>query len=148
MIEKQDIKRYLPHRDPFLFVDGVTEIIKDEYIKGYKEVKEEEYYFKGHFPDNPIMPGVLQIEAMAQAGGVLVLSRVPDPENYSTYFMKIESAKFKEKVVPGDTLIMRLDLLAPVRRGICLMKGQAYVGTKLVVEAELMAQIVKDKNNN
>lgn len=141
------ISKFLPHKYPFLLVDKIMEL-SASHVLAIKNVTADEPFFQGHFPDNPIMPGVLQIEAMAQAGGVLVLSRVPDPENYSTYFMKIESAKFKEKVIPGDTLVMRLDLLAPVRRGICLMKGQAYVGNKLVVEAELMAQIVKDKNNN
>ncbi|MGV3599277.1 MAG: bifunctional UDP-3-O-[3-hydroxymyristoyl] N-acetylglucosamine deacetylase/3-hydroxyacyl-ACP dehydratase [Bacteroidota bacterium] len=142
-----DITRFLPHKFPFLFVDKVMEI-SATHVLAVKNVTGDEYYFQGHFPGNPIMPGVLQIEAMAQAGGVLILSRVPDPENYSTYFVKIESVKFKEKVVPGDTLVMRLDLIAPVRRGLCLMKGQAYVGDKLVTEAELMAQIVKDKNLN
>ena len=142
-----DIMRFLPHRYPFLFVDKVMEV-SASHVLAIKNVTGDENFFQGHFPDNPIMPGVLQIEAMAQAGGVLILSRVPDPENYSTYLVKIENAKYKEKVVPGDTLVMRLDLMAPVRRGICIMKGQAYVGNKLVAEAELMAQIVKDKNNN
>src|SRR5690606_10547039 len=105
-----------------------------------------QYFFQGHFPGNPIFPGVLQVEAMAQAGGVLVLSKVPDPENYSTYFVKMEMVRFKGKVVPGDTLVMRLELIAPIKRGLCLMRGQAYVGEKLVCEADLMAQIVKDKN--
>lgn len=142
-----DISRFLPHKYPFLFVDKIIELTNTGVI-AIKNVTGDEYFFQGHFPGNPIMPGVLQIEAMAQAGGVLILSRVPDPENYSTYFMKIENAKFKEKVVPGDTLVMKLDLLAPVRRGICVMKGLIYVGDKLVAEAELMAQIVKDKNLN
>lgn len=142
-----DISRFLPHKYPFLFVDKVIELTNTGVV-AIKNVTGDEYFFQGHFPNNPIMPGVLQIEAMAQAGGVLILSRVPDPENYSTYFMKIESAKFKEKVVPGDTLIMKLDLLAPVRRGVCVMKALAFVGDKLVCEAEMVAQIVKDKNLN
>lgn len=145
--DHNDIMRFLPHKFPFLFVDKILEL-SNTHVLAIKNVTGDEYFFQGHFPGNPIMPGVLQIEAMAQAGGVLILSRVPDPENYSTYFMKIENAKFKEKVVPGDTLVMRLDLLAPVRRGICLMKGLVYVGDKLVAEGELMAQIVKDKNLN
>ena len=132
----------LPHRSPFLFVDKVMEMSKNHLI-AIKNVTFNEPFFPGHFPENPIMPGVLIIEAMAQAGGVLVLSQVPDPENYNTYFMKIDNAKFKDKVVPGDTLIFRLDLIAPVRRGICLMKASAFVGDKLVCEAELMAQIAK-----
>jgi UDP-3-O-[3-hydroxymyristoyl] N-acetylglucosamine deacetylase/3-hydroxyacyl-[acyl-carrier-protein] dehydratase len=136
------IERFLPHKFPFIFVDKVIEL-SATHVVAIKNVTAGEYFFQGHFPGNPIMPGVLQIEAMAQAGGVLVLSKVPDPENYNTYFMKIESAKFKEKVVPGDTLILRLDLLSPIRRGICTMKGSAFVGDKLVTEAELMAQIVK-----
>ena len=140
------IDKFLPHKFPFLLVDKVIELSSNQVV-AIKNVTGDQYFFQGHFPGNPIMPGVLQIEAMAQAGGVLVLSKVPDPENYSTYFMKIENAKFKDKVVPGDTLIMRLELIAPIRRGICLMKGMAYVGDKLVTEAELMAQIVKDKNN-
>ncbi len=142
-----DIMRFLPHRYPFLFIDKVMELTPT-HVVAIKNVTGVEGFFQGHFPDNPIMPGVLQIEAMAQTGGVLILSNVPDPENYSTYLVKIENAKYKEKVVPGDTLVMRLDLMAPVRRGICIMKGQAYVGNKLVAEAELMAQIVKDKNKN
>ena len=104
-----------------------------------------EGFFQGHFPNNPIMPGVLQIEAMAQVGGVMIMSDLEDPENYTTYFMKIENAKFKEKVVPGDTLVIRMELTAPVRRGICMMRGQIFVGDKIVTEAELMAQIMKKK---
>ena len=102
-----------------------------------------EWFFQGHFPDNPIMPGVLQIEAMAQVGGILVLSTVPDPENYLTYFMKITEARFKQKVIPGDTIVFNLQLLSPIRRGLCHMKGEAFVGDKVVMEAEMLAQIVR-----
>ncbi len=121
-----------------MLVDKVLEL-SATHVVAVKNITADQYFFQGHFPGNPIMPGVLQIEAMAQAGGVLVLSKEPDPENFSTYFMKIENAKFKEKVVPGDTLIIRMDPIAPIRRGICLMRGQAFVGDKLVTEAELMA---------
>ena len=132
----------LPHRSPFLLVDKILEMGKT-HLTALKNVTFNEPFFPGHFPGNPVMPGVLIIEAMAQAGGVLVLSQVEDPENYNTYFMKIDNAKFKDKVVPGDTLLFRLELLAPVRRGVCVMKGTAFVGDKLVCEAELMAQIAK-----
>jgi len=132
----------LPHRSPFLLVDKVLEMGKNHLV-AVKNVTFNEPFFPGHFPNNPVMPGVLIIEAMAQAGGVLVLSQVEDPENYNTYFMKIDNAKFKEKVVPGDTLVFRLDLTSPIRRGVCIMKGSAFVGEKLVCEAELMAQVAK-----
>ncbi|MFC2114662.1 bifunctional UDP-3-O-[3-hydroxymyristoyl] N-acetylglucosamine deacetylase/3-hydroxyacyl-ACP dehydratase [Bacteroidota bacterium] len=138
-----EIEGLLPHRHPFLFVDKIIQI-SDKHIVGIKNVTYDEYFFRGHFPDNPVMPGVLMIEALAQTGGILILSDIPDPENYSTYFMKIDNTKFKEKVFPGDTLIMKCEITAPIRRGICVMRGQAFVGTKLVVEAELMAQIVKN----
>jgi UDP-3-O-[3-hydroxymyristoyl] N-acetylglucosamine deacetylase/3-hydroxyacyl-[acyl-carrier-protein] dehydratase len=138
------IAKLMPHKFPFLLVDKVMELTKT-HVVAIKNVTGDQYFFQGHFPGNPIMPGVLQIEAMAQAGGVLVLSNVPDPENYSTYFMKIEYAKFKDKVVPGDTLVLRMDLIAPIRRGVCIMRGMAYVGDKLVTEAELMAQVIRDK---
>lgn len=139
-----EIGKLLPHKFPFLLVDKVIELTPT-YVVAVKNITGDQYFFQGHFPENPIMPGVLQIEAMAQAGGVLVLSRVPDPENYSTYFMKIDNTKFKEKVVPGDTLIIRMELIAPIRRGVCIMKGTAYVGDKLVTEGELMAQVIRDK---
>jgi UDP-3-O-[3-hydroxymyristoyl] N-acetylglucosamine deacetylase/3-hydroxyacyl-[acyl-carrier-protein] dehydratase len=139
-----DISRILPHRQPFLLVDKIIEL-SDTQVVGVKNVTMNEDFFRGHFPDNPIMPGVLQVEAMAQVGGILALNAVEDPENYSTYFIKIENVKFKQKVIPGDTLVFRLELLSPIRRGICHMKGQAFVGDKLVSEAEMMAQIVKDK---
>ncbi len=137
-----DIKRMLPHRPPFLLVDKIIEIT-DASVTAIKNVTMNEAFFVGHFPNEPVMPGVLQIEAMAQAGGILVLSSVNDPENYNTYFLKIDNVRFKQKVVPGDTLVFKMSLLAPVRRGICHMRGVAYVGSKVVMEAEMMAQIAK-----
>jgi UDP-3-O-[3-hydroxymyristoyl] N-acetylglucosamine deacetylase/3-hydroxyacyl-[acyl-carrier-protein] dehydratase len=138
----KDIMKILPHAHPFLLVDKI--IAKSETsVVGIKNITYDQPFFSGHFPGDPIMPGVLQLEAMAQCGGILVLSTVEDPENYGTYFLKIDNAKFKDKVVPGDTLIMKLELMEPVRRGLCIMKGRAWVGEKLVCEAELMAQIVK-----
>lgn len=137
------IMRMLPHRPPFLLVDKIIEM-GDSYVVGVKNITMNEAYFVGHFPQEPVMPGVLQIEAMAQTGGILILSQVEDPENYITYFMKIENVKFKQKVVPGDTIIFKLSLISPVRRGIVHMRGLAYVGSKLVMEAEMMAQIVKN----
>ena len=136
------IQNMLPHRPPFLLVDKIIEI-GESHVVGLKNVTMNETFFAGHFPNEPVMPGVLQIEAMAQTGGILVLSGVEDPENYYTYFLKIENVRFKQKVVPGDTLILKLSLITPVRRGICHMKGNAYVGNKLVMEAEMMAQIGK-----
>jgi len=136
------IKQILQHRPPFLLIDKILEL-DSSHVVGLKNVTMNEPFFIGHFPDEPVMPGVLQIEAMAQAGGIFVLRTVPDPENYSTYFLKINNARFKQKVVPGDTLIFHLELMSPIRRGIIEMKGTAYVGDKLVMEAELIAQIVK-----
>jgi UDP-3-O-[3-hydroxymyristoyl] N-acetylglucosamine deacetylase/3-hydroxyacyl-[acyl-carrier-protein] dehydratase len=140
-----DIHRLLPHRSPFLLVDKIVEM-SEKHIVGIKNVTMSEWYFAGHFPGKPVMPGVLQVEAMAQCGGILALSSVPDPENYLTYFMKIDSVKFKQKVIPGDTLVFSLNLVTPIRRGICHLRGTAYVGNKAVMEAEMMAQMVKVKN--
>lgn len=140
-----DIMKILPHRQPMLLVDKIMEL-SAEHVIGVKNVTLNEEFFKGHFPDNPVMPGVMLIEAMAQCGGVLVLKTVPDPENYLTYFMKIDGVKFKQKVVPGDTVVFSLSLITPIRRGICHMRGVAYVANKPVMEAEMMAQIVKVKN--
>lgn len=138
------IKELLPHRYPFLLVDKIIEL-GGERIVGVKNVTVNEPFFQGHFPQEPIMPGVLLVEAMAQIGGLLVLNSVNEPERYSTYFMKIDGVKFRQMVVPGDTLFFRLELLAPIRRGISTMKGHVFVGEKLVCEAEFMAQIVKNK---
>lgn len=139
------IMKLLPHRPPFLLVDKIMEL-SEKHVVGIKSVTMNESFFVGHFPGAPVMPGVLQVEAMAQAGGILALSNVPDPENYLTYFLKIDNVKFKQQVVPGDTLIFRLTLLEPIRRGIVQMKGETFVGDRLVSEAEMMAQIVKEKN--
>lgn len=136
------IKQILPHRPPFLLIDKILEL-DSKHVVGLKNVTMNESFFTGHFPDEPVMPGVLQIEAMAQAGGIFVLRTVPDPENYLTYFLKINNARFKQKVFPGDTLIFHLELMSPIRRGISEMKGVAFVGNKIVMEAELTAQIVK-----
>lgn len=139
------ITKALPHKFPFLFVDKIIEL-SDNHVVGVKNVTFNEHYFQGHFPGNPVMPGVLQIEALAQTGGILALNSISDPENYDTYFLKIEKVRFKQLVRPGDTLILKLELINPIRRGICEMRGNVYVGNKLVTEAELVAQIVrKDK---
>jgi UDP-3-O-[3-hydroxymyristoyl] N-acetylglucosamine deacetylase/3-hydroxyacyl-[acyl-carrier-protein] dehydratase len=138
------IKEFLPHRYPFLMVDKIIEI-GEKYIIGIKNITTNEPYFQGHFPQEPVMPGVLQIEAMAQVGGLLVLSQVEEPERYSTYFLKIDKVKFRSKVIPGDTLIFRLDLTSEIRRGIANMRGFTFIGDKLVSEAEFTAQIVKNK---
>lgn len=138
------IMNILPHRPPFLLVDKVMEISND-HVVAVKSVTMNEPFFTGHFPGAPVMPGVLQVEAMAQAGGILALSTVPDPENYLTFFLKIDNVRFKKQVVPGDTLIFRLVMDEPIRRGIVKMTGKAYVGDSLVCEALMMAQIVKEK---
>ena len=136
------ISEWLPHRYPFLLIDKIIEL-SEKHVVGVKNVTFNEQFFQGHFPNNPVMPGVLQIEALAQTGGILALSTVEDPGNWDTYFIKIDNTKFKHKVVPGDTLILKMELLAPIRRGICQMQATAYVGNKIVSEGELTAQIVK-----
>lgn len=139
------IMNILPHRPPFLMVDKILELTQ-EYVVGVKNVTMNEDFFNGHFPGAPVMPGVLQIESMAQVGGILVLNTVPDPQNYLTYFLKIDNVRFRAQVLPGDTIVFRCDLLEPIRRGIAQMRGVGMVGDKIVVEAEMMAQISKTKN--
>jgi len=142
VFDSVQITKLLPHRFPFLLVDKIIEI-DQQHVVGIKNITYNESFFQGHFPDNPVFPGVLQIEALAQTGGILALQNVPDPGNWDTYFLKIDNTKFKAKVVPGDTLILKMELLEPIRRGIVHMQGTAYVGSKIVSEGELTAQIVR-----
>lgn len=144
LLDNNQIRSFLPHRYPFLLVDKVIEI-GSQFIVGVKNVTTNEPFFQGHFPQEPVMPGVLMVEAMAQTGGLLVLSTVDEPERYSTYFMKIDNVKFRQKVVPGDTLIFHVSFMSEMRRGCAVMKGRAFVGEKIVCECEFMAQIVKNK---
>ncbi|MFM6933810.1 MAG: bifunctional UDP-3-O-[3-hydroxymyristoyl] N-acetylglucosamine deacetylase/3-hydroxyacyl-ACP dehydratase [Flavobacteriales bacterium] len=139
-----DIERILPHRYPFLMVDKIMEIHENSII-GVKNITMNEPQFTGHFPGNPVFPGVLQIEAMAQVGGIFALTKVEDPHLYSTYFMKIDNVRFKQKVMPGDTVVFELELTSPIRRGLVEMSGKAYVNGKVVSEASMLAQIIKDK---
>jgi UDP-3-O-[3-hydroxymyristoyl] N-acetylglucosamine deacetylase/3-hydroxyacyl-[acyl-carrier-protein] dehydratase len=139
-----DIKKRLPHRFPFLMVDKIISL-DESTIVGIKNVTFNESFFQGHFPEEPVMPGVLLVEALAQTGGLLVLSTVEEPERYSTYFLKIDKLKFKQKVIPGDTVILKMELADVIRRGIVTMFGQAFVGNKLVLEGEMTAQVVKNK---
>jgi UDP-3-O-[3-hydroxymyristoyl] N-acetylglucosamine deacetylase/3-hydroxyacyl-[acyl-carrier-protein] dehydratase len=142
LMDSNQIMKVIPHRPPFLLIDEVLEI-SESHVIGLRKVEENESWVEGHFPGAPVMPGVLQVEFMAQAGGVLVLNTVPDPENYLTFFMKMDKCKFKNPVVPGDTLICKLELISPIRRGIIHMFGQSFVGDEVKSEGEFMAKIIK-----
>lgn len=146
LMDVQKIQTMLPHRHPFLLIDKIIEL-SDQHVVGVKNITFTESCFQGHFPGNPIFPGVLQIEALAQTGGILAISQQPDPGNWDTYFIKIENTKFKSKVLPGDTLVLKMELMSPIRRGIVQMMGTAYVGNKIVSEGELTAQIVRRDSN-
>jgi UDP-3-O-[3-hydroxymyristoyl] N-acetylglucosamine deacetylase/3-hydroxyacyl-[acyl-carrier-protein] dehydratase len=144
VMDIQKIKNLLPHRFPFLMVDRILELT-ETYIIGIKNTTYNEAFFQGHFEQEHVFPGVLLVETMAQVGGILVLNNMDEPEKYSTYFLKIDRMKFKHKVIPGDTIVVRSDLTEPIRRGIVIMYAQAFVGEKLVAEGELTAQVVKNK---
>ncbi len=147
LLDVVEVRKRLPHRYPFLLVDKIISM-DEESVVGVKNLTYDELFFQGHFPDEPVMPGVLQIEFMAQVGGMLVLNQVSDPENYGTYFLKIDKVKFKSKAVPGDTLIAKVVLTGPIRRGIVTVFAQAFVGNRLVVEGELMAQVFRKKTDD
>jgi UDP-3-O-[3-hydroxymyristoyl] N-acetylglucosamine deacetylase/3-hydroxyacyl-[acyl-carrier-protein] dehydratase len=136
------IAKKLQHRFPFLLIDKIIEL-SDKHVVGVKNVTMNEPYFTGHFPDNPVMPGVLQIEAMAQTGGILVMENIEDPHEWDTFFLRIKNALFRHPVLPGDTILFKMELISPIRRGLCEMTGKAYVGNKLVCEAELLAHIIR-----
>ncbi len=142
VFQSEEIKGIIPHRYPFLLVDKIIEL-SDTHVVGIKNVTANENFFQGHFPGNPVFPGVLQMEALAQTGGILALTNVDDPQNWDTYFLKMDAVKFKNMVLPGDTLILKMELLSPIRRGLVHMKGTAYVGSKIASQGELLAQIVK-----
>jgi UDP-3-O-[3-hydroxymyristoyl] N-acetylglucosamine deacetylase/3-hydroxyacyl-[acyl-carrier-protein] dehydratase len=144
ILDINDIRKMLPHRPPFLLVDKIIEI-GEKHIVGIKNVTMNEPFFVGHFPEEPVMPAVLQIEAMAQCGGILVLNNVEDPERYSTYFLKIDNVRMRKKVIPGDTLIFKLEFMTEIRRGVANMRGTAFVGDSIVSEGEFMAQVIKNK---
>lgn len=144
VIDVNGIKKLLPHRPPFLMVDRIIETGED-YIVGIKTIGVNEGFFQGHFPEEPVMPGVLIVEAMAQVGGIMVLKDLEEPERYSTYFAKIDNTKFKKKVVPGDVLVLKLTMTQPLRRSIAYMHGEAYVGDTLACESDLVAQVIKNK---
>ena len=147
-LDVEQIMALLPHRYPFLMIDRVVDYsITEEHktLRAIKNITFNEPFFQGHFPEEPVMPGVLQVEAMAQCGGLLILNQLEEPERWSTYFMKIDDVKFRKKVVPGDTLLFRVELLAPVRHGISSMRGYMFVGDQVVAEATFTAQIVKNK---